>query len=107
LARAGTGRVSDWGRVAALFDALAPLPPAQRDAELARCRATDPALAEKVRSLLAAQDRAGNFLQAPVWADRPNLLHDDAAPLAGTRLGPYQVRQVVGRGGMGVVYAAE
>jgi len=99
--------VSDWSRVAALFDALAPLTPAERDAELARYRETDPALAEDVRSLLAAQDRAGGFLQSPVWADRPDLLRDDESPLAGTRLGPYQIRGVVGRGGMGVVYQAE
>jgi len=99
--------VSDWSRVAALFERLAPLTPADRDAELARCRETDPALADEVLSLLGAQDRAGRFLQSPVWADRPDLLRDDDAPLAGTRLGPYQIRGVVGRGGMGVVYAAE
>jgi hypothetical protein len=99
--------VSDWSRVAALFDRLAPLTSAERDAELARCAETDPGLAEDVRSLLAAQDRAGSFLQSPVWADRPDLLHDDEGPLAGTQLGPYQIHGVVGRGGMGVVYAAE
>lgn len=99
--------MSDWSRVAALFDALAALTPDERDAELARYRESDPALADEVRSLLAAQDRAGGFLQSPVWADRPDLLQDDDSPLAGTRLGPYQIRGVVGRGGMGVVYAAE
>ena len=98
--------MSDWDRVAALFDALAALPPAERDAELARQTQADPALAREVRSLLEAQDRAGSFLQSPIWADRPDLLRDDAA-LTGRRLGPYQVHDVVGRGGMGVVYAAE
>jgi hypothetical protein len=98
--------VSDWNRVGALFDALSALPPAEREAELARQRRTDPALADEVRSLLAAQDRAGGFLQSPIWADRPDLLEEEA-PLAGRRLGPYDVRAVVGRGGMGVVYAAE
>lgn len=99
--------MSDWGRVAALFDALSALPPQEREAELARQQQTDPALAAEVRSLLAAQDRAGVFLESPVWSDRPDLLADDGAPLSGRQLGPYRIREVVGRGGMGVVYAAE
>ena len=38
----------------------------------------------------------------------PDLFVDDAGPsLAGTRVGPYLVRQEIGRGGMGVVYLAD
>ena len=99
--------MSDWGRVAALFDALSPLPAAERDAELARQQQIDPALAAEVRSLLAAGDRAGGFLQSPVWADRPDLLRENDAPLVGQEVGPYHIGEVIGRGGMGVVYAAE
>jgi hypothetical protein len=99
--------VNDWSRIAAVFDALSALEPAERDAELARYQRSDPALAEEVRSLLAARDRAGGFLESPVWADRPDLLDEEAPPLSGTRLGPYQIQNVIGRGGMGIVYAAE
>jgi hypothetical protein len=99
--------VSAGGRGAAHFHTRYARTPAHRDAELARREDTDPALAAEVRSLLAAQDRAGTFLQSPVWSDRPDLLADNEASLSGRQLGPYRIGDVVGRGGMGVVYAAE
>ena len=64
---------------------------------LARCT-DDPALAERVRAMLARIDARGDFEGTHQDAD--------ADALIGTQLGPFRIVDRVGRGGMGVVYRA-
>jgi protein kinase-like protein len=98
----------DWKRVTAVFDEALMLDGEARERMLARVEATDPRVAAEVRALLTASDSAPDFLDKPVWAAAPELLADTPeASLTGRRIGPYQVGERVGRGGMGVVYAAQ
>ncbi len=100
----------DWARITELFDEAVNLDAEAREALLARVAATDPSAASEVRGLLVAHDRAGTFLETPPWAAMPDLLEEalDTVPdLTGRRIGPYRVIEPLGRGGMGVVYAAE
>ena len=98
-----------WRQVNELFHAALELQGAARQRLLDRTAATDAALADEVRSLLAvhtASDR--RFLEEPAWAVAPTLAFEgEPAMAAGTDIGPYRIVKEIGRGGMGVVYEAE
>jgi eukaryotic-like serine/threonine-protein kinase len=95
-----------WAQVDRLLDEAMALPPNERAAFLARASNGDEALRQEVASLLAAHERAGSFLQAPVLEVAAQQLAQGSS-LIGATLGPYQILSVLGIGGMGEVYLAQ
>lgn len=90
-----------WREIRDAFDRLAPLAPEQRASGLAELAAADPALADQVRTLFAAEGRDEWFLASPA-AGPPGVVADRR----GERVGPWELLSPLGEGGMGQVYLA-
>jgi serine/threonine protein kinase len=95
-----------WRQVNALFHEALALDEKARDALLTRTAQTDPDLSREVRSLLARHTPDDGFLGAPAWSVAADLMMDDEPSLVGKQVGAYTIVEELGRGGMGVVYAA-
>jgi serine/threonine protein kinase/tetratricopeptide (TPR) repeat protein len=93
----------------------------ERDRYLDQACAGDPALRARVEKLLAADLKAGSFLEASSTAETQEAPHrshttqtagvvpatDSLLERPGTVIGRYKLLQQIGEGGFGVVYMAE
>ena len=96
-----------WKRIEALYQEALARPPADRPAFLAAACANDEAMRREVESLLAESASDDGFLaKPPLPMSAYDVTDIVRTTMAGTSLGGYQLRTLLGAGGMGEVYQA-
>lgn len=113
-----------WKKIEEIFQDALDLSGGEREKFIAEKTGDDAELRTEVEKLVARFETEEEFLESPVWTDSRILgntlksrvassLEKELAPahkeksFTGKRIGAYRLTEQIGRGGMGVVYAAE
>ena len=96
-----------FSRVDELFDAALDKPPEERASFLGEACARDAALREEVQKLLELSAKEDSLfpsgaMKGPIWEEVARELQggDDATIVPGDHIGPYEILDLLGRGGM-------
>ena len=94
----------DWRRLKEILDEALALEREAREEFLAKACGGDARLLAEVRSLIASHEAPFPMLDAPLPPLSAAALYETAGPQAGERIGPWELLEEIGHGGMGTVY---
>src|SRR2546422_421594 len=97
-----------WQQIEELYHKARELEPKRRVEFLKHACGDDEALRREVESLLAQQEQAESFIEAPALeVAAKGMTENPTQSLVGRQIGPYKILSLLGVGGMGEVYLAK
>src|ERR1044072_347331 len=95
-----------WQKIEALYHSALGVEASERSAWL-RATEHDESIRLEVQSLLESANITDSFMEEPVFSLGMTVLGSEPNKLAGTKIGRYEVVEILGHGGMGEVYLAQ